>query len=162
MNGENMRKDADKTGYFAVLTNCLSPSRHDLAEILDIYGMRDEQEKSFMFIKSEQEGRRLRTPKEESANGRLFIQFIALILNCIIYRTFSASKTLQKLFPTRQHMIDELRAIRLICHPLKAKIITEIVGRQVDVFKEFHLPVHIKLLPKERRKEFADSMLQSL
>ena len=158
MNKENMRRDADKTGYFAVLTNCLSPSHHTLTEILDIYGMRDEQEKSFMFIKSEQDGRRLRTSKEESANGRLFIQFVALILNCIIYRKFSSNKNLQKLFPTRQHMLDELRSIRLICHPLKAKMITEIVGRQVDIFKEFKLDVPIRLLPKERRKEYTDAL----
>ena len=158
MNEENMRKDVAKTGYFAILTNCLPPSRHSLAEILDIYGMRDEQEKSFMFIKSEQDGRRLRTSKEQTADGRLFIQFVALILNCMIYRRFLASKELQSFFPTRQHMLEDLRSIRLIRHPRKAKIITEIVGRQVDVFKEFRLPVPLRLLPKERRKEFAEAV----
>ena len=158
MNEENMRKDMAKTGYFAILTNCLPPSRHSLAEILDIYGMRDEQEKSFMFIKSEQDGRRLRTSREQTADGRLFIQFVALILNCMIYRRFLASKELQRIFPTRQHMLEELRSIRLIRHPRKAKIITEIVGRQVDVFKEFRLPVPLRLLPKERRKEFAEAV----
>lgn len=159
INDKKMRTDANKTGYFAVLTNCMSPSRHDLSEILDIYGMRDEQEKSFMFVKSEQDGRRLRTSKEENSNGRLFIQFVALVLNCIIYRKFFASKELQKLFPTRQHMLEELRSIRLIRHPRKAKIITEIVGRQVDVFKEFKLHVPEKLLPKDRRKEFAEALV---
>lgn len=161
MNEKNMEADADRTGYFAILTNCMSPSRHELSEILDIYGMRDEQEKSFMFIKSEQDGRRLRTSRDGNANGRLFIQFVALVLNCIIYRKFFASKELQKLFPTRQHMLEELRSIRLIRHPLRAKIITEVVGRQVDVFKEFKLPVPAKLLPKERRKEFADALEQT-
>lgn len=158
MNEENMKKDVARTGYFAVLTNCMSPSRHDLAEILDIYGMRDEQEKSFMFIKSEQDGRRLRTSKENTADGRLFIQFVALILNCLIYRKFFSSNVLQKLFPTRQHMLEELRAIKLIRHPLKAKIITEIIGRQVDVFKEFHLSVPMNLLPKDRRQEYAEAL----
>ena len=160
MNGRKMKADADRTGYFAVLTNCMPPSRHGLSEILDIYGMRDEQEKSFMFIKSEQDGRRLRTSREDNANGRLFIQFVALVLNCIVYRGFFASKELQKLFPTRQHMLEELRSIRLIRHPLKAKTITEIVGRQVDVFKNFKLSVPMKLLPKDRRKEFADALAQ--
>ena len=58
----------------------------------------------------------------------------------------------------RQHMLEVLRSIRLIRHPRKAKIITEIVGRQVDVFKEFRLPVPLRLLPKERRKEFAEAV----
>lgn len=155
---ENMKKEAGRTGYFAILTNCMPPSRHSLAEILDIYAMRDEQEKSFMFIKSEQDGRRLRTSKEAAVNGRLFIQFVALILNCLIYRKFSASEALQKLFPTRQHMLEELRSIRLIRHPFKARMITEIVGRQVDVFKEFRLPVPMNLLPKDRRQEFAEAL----
>ena len=98
-----------------------------------------------MFIKSEQDGRRLRTSSDGNVNnGRLFIQFVALVLNCIIYRKFFASKELQKLFPTRQHMLEELRSIKLIRHPLRAKIITEVVGRQVDVFREFRLPVPAK------------------
>ncbi len=160
INQKNMRGETDKSGYFAVLTNCLPSSCHGLSEILDIYGMRDEQEKSFMFVKSEQDGRRLRTSKDGNANGRLFIQFVALVLNCIIYRGFLASEELQRLFPTRQHMLEELRSIRLIRHPFKAKIITEIVGRQVDVFKAFKLPVPLKLLPKERRKEFFDALTQ--
>ena len=95
MNEQNMKKDIAKTGYFAILSNAMSPSRHDLSEILDIYGMRDEQEKSFMFIKSEQEGRRIRTSRENTTDGRVFIQFVVLILNCTVYRRFLASDTLR-------------------------------------------------------------------
>lgn len=146
MNERNMKKDIARTGYFvAILANAMSPSRRGLSEILDIYGMRDEQEKSFMFIKSGQDGRCLRTSREDTTDGRLFIQFVALILNCAIYRRFLASDTLRELFPTRQHMIEELRSIRMIQHPKRAGMITEIIGRQVDVFKEFKMPVPVKL-----------------
>jgi hypothetical protein len=55
-------------------------------------------------------------------------------------------------------MLEELRSIRLIRHPGKARIITEIVGRQVDVFKGFLLPVPLRLLPKECRKEYAEAV----
>lgn len=65
---------------------------------------------------------------------------------------------MQKLFPTRQHMLEELRSIRLIRHPFRARIITEIIGRQVDMFKEFRLPVPMNLLPKDRRQEFAEAL----
>jgi len=58
-------------------------------------------------------------------------------------------------------MMEKLRSIRLIRHPLKEKIITELVGRQVDVFKEVNLSVPDKLLPKERHKEFADALAQT-
>lgn len=154
INEQKVDREVAKAGYFAIITNCMSPSRHDLSEILEIYAMRDEQEKSFMFIKSEQEGRRLRTSKEKSVDGRLFIQFVALILNCMIYRIYNASKELQRLFRTRRHMLEELRSIKLIQHPHRQKIVTEIVGSQVDVFKEFHLPVPFTLLPKDRRAEY--------
>jgi len=153
-----MNDEVARAGYFAVFTNCMSPSRHDLSEILDIYNMRDEQEKAFMYVKSEQEGRRFRTSTEESTDGRLFIQFIALILNCVIYRKYLANENLQKLFPTRKHMLDELKSIRLIRHPKKAKLITEIVGRQIEAFKEFKLPVPLKLLPICERKAYAEML----
>ncbi len=50
-----MRSDVAKNGYFAVLINGMLPSRHSLSEIVNIYGRRDEQEKSFMSIKSVQD-----------------------------------------------------------------------------------------------------------
>lgn len=155
---DRLSKEITLTGFFAVITNCMSPSRHDLSEILDIYGLRPEQEKAFMFVKSEQEGRRFRTSTETSTDGRIFIQFIALILNCIIYRKYTSSETLQKLFPSRKHMLDELRSIRLIRHPKRAKMITEIVGRQIDVFKEFKMPVPLHLLPAAQRKAYAEML----
>lgn len=155
---DRLSKEIALTGFFAVITNCMSPSRHDLSEILDIDGLRPEQEKAFMFVKSEQEGRRFRTSTETSTDGRIFIQFIALILNCIIYRKYTSSETLQKLFPSRKHMLDELRSIRLIRHPKRAKMITEIVGRQIDVFKEFKMPVPLHLLPAAQRKAYAEML----
>lgn len=155
---DRLSKEIALTGFFAVITNCMSPPRHDLSEILDIYGLRPEQEKAFMFVKSEQEGRRFRTSTETSTDGRIFIQFIALILNCIIYRKYTSSETLQKLFPSRKHMLDELRSIRLIRHPKRAKMITEIVGRQIDVFKEFKMPVPLHLLPAAQRKAYAEML----
>lgn len=155
---DRLSKEIALTGFFAVITNCMFPSRHDLSEILDIYGLRPEQEKAFMFVKSEQEGRRFRTSTETSTDGRIFIQFIALILNCIIYRKYTSSETLQKLFPSRKHMLDELRSIWLIRHPKRAKMITEIVGRQIDVFKEFKMPVPLHLLPAAQRKAYAEML----
>ena len=47
-------------------------------------------------------------------------------------------------------MLEELRSIRMIQHPKRARMITEIIGRQVDVFKEFKMPVPVKLVPKDR------------
>lgn len=158
MNERKMDASVAKAGYFAVLASSMPGGKYSPEEILNLYGMRDEQEKSFLFVKSEQDGRRFRTSKESAADGRLFVQFVALILNCQIYRGFLASEKLQNLFPTRQHMLEELKAIRLISHPLRAKIITEIVGRQIDIFREFHLQIPLYLLPKDRRQEYVETI----
>jgi len=58
-------------------------------------------------------------------------------------------------------MLDELRSIRLIQHPRRAKLITGIVGRQIDVFREFEMPVPLHLLPTAQRKSYADMLAGS-
>lgn len=70
---DRLSKEIALTGFFAVITNCMSPSRHDLSEILDIHGLRPEQEKAFMFVKSEQEGRASeRQPRPAPTGGYSF------------------------------------------------------------------------------------------
>jgi hypothetical protein len=105
-----------------------------------------------MFIKSAQNGRRLGTSTEPSTNGRFFIQFLALILNSYIHHIYSNSPTLEKMFPTRVHMYEELMSIRRIGHPRKAKIITEFVGKQVDIFDCFGFEISKGCRPKSRVK----------
>jgi hypothetical protein len=145
-----------RSGFFACLCNNMDRDRYPLTAILDRYRMRDEQEKSFMFIKSTQNGRRLRTSTEPSTEGRVFIQFIALILNSHIHHIYSNSPTLEKMFPTRQHMYHELMSIRRIEHPKKAKIVTEFVGRQVDIFDCFGYEIPKGCRPKSRQKKIKE------
>ncbi len=54
------------SGFFAFLCNLVDKTP---AELLDLYGMRDVQEKSFDTIKTGQNGRRLRTSTELSNDG---------------------------------------------------------------------------------------------
>lgn len=142
-----------RSGFFACLCNNMDREKYPLSTILDRYGKRDEQEKTFMFIKSTQNGRRLRTSTEPSTDGRVLIQFISLILNSYIHHIYSNSPTLEKLFPTRQHMYHELMSIRRIEHPKKAKIITEFVGKQVDIFEAFMFDIPKGCCPKSKMKK---------
>ena len=83
----------------------------------------------------------------------MLIQFIALTLNAIIHRVYKNNTELTKRFPTRQHMVEEMRSIRRIEHPKKAKIITEFVGAQVDIFDAFGFDIPSGCRPSSRPKK---------
>lgn len=138
------------SGFQAIICSRVTQKEYSLSAVLDRYDMRDEQEKCFMFIKSEQQGRRLRTSTELSTDGRIFIQFLALTLNSAIYRVYQTHTDLKKFFPTRKHMIEEMRSIRLIEHPKKARIITEFVGKQVDICDAFTFEIPKGCRPSSR------------
>lgn len=153
-----IKQQYTRSGFFACLCNNMDKETYSLTDILDKYRMRDEQEKSFMFIKSTQNGRRLRTSTELSTEGRIFIQFITLILNSYMYHIYNSSPTLMQMFPTRRHMYNELMSIRRIEHPNKAKIITEFVGKQIDIFDAFDFEIPAQCRPSSRKKK--DSKVQ--
>lgn len=138
------------SGVQAILCSRVREKDYSLSSVLDRYDMRDEQEKCFMCIKSEQQGRGLRTSTELSTDGRIFIQFLALTLNSAMYRVYNTNKELKKYFPTRKHMIEEIRSIRLIEHPKKAKILTEFVGKQVDICDAFGFEIPAGCRPSSR------------
>lgn len=151
-NAEAMHSYWALSGYFAMLCSRVKEKDYPLSYVLDRYRMRDEQEKSFMFVKSEQNGRRLRTSTEPSTDGRMLVQFISLTINAAIHRVYTASEPLKKRFPTRKHMVEEMRSIRLIRHPKRAKIITEFVGMQVDIFDAFGFEIPPHCRPSSRPK----------
>ncbi len=150
---EVVRQKYVRSGFFCCMCNNMDKHEYPLTYILDKYRMRDEQEKAFMFIKNTQNGRRLRTSTELSTSGRMFIQFLAHILNSHIHHIYRNSPTLEKMFPTRRHMYDELMSIRRIEHPKKAKIITPFVGKQIDIFDAFDFEIPKCCRPISRKKK---------
>ena len=72
--------DAHRTntvGWFVMITNDMK----DPVKALEIYRRKDTAEKSFDNIKNDLDGKRLRIHSVPAMEGRLFIQFIALILS---------------------------------------------------------------------------------
>jgi hypothetical protein len=106
---QTIKQQYIRSGFFACLCNNMDKDKYSLSVILDGYRLRDQQEKGFMFIKSTQNGRRLRTSTELSTEGRIFIQFITLILNSYMYHIYNSSPTLMKMFPTRRHEYSKNR-----------------------------------------------------
>lgn len=70
-----------------------------------------------MYLKGWQYGRMLRTWTETSTDGKMFVQFVALILN--------------------RHL-HEMRSVRL---KGRSEKVSEFLGKQADIFDEFGLEI---------------------
>ena len=83
----NDRRNAafGRCGFHAFVCCNMPKDEYPAKDILKWYSKRDVQEKTFCYMKSWQLGRRLRASTEASVTGRLFILFVALILNSALH-----------------------------------------------------------------------------
>jgi len=132
----NIRKikaKISKFGYFILSTN-----RDDLDKetILANYRNKDQVEKVFDLLKNEQDGGRLRVHSQLNADARLFINFLALIVQSEIIKIMRAEKLFKKY--TIRELLTELKKIKLTkCND--EVIISEISKKQKMIFKAFKI-----------------------
>ena len=136
-------KDAVKkatltSGFFASKTLGLDL---DPMEARSRYGMRDEQEKTFMLQKGPLGEDRLRVCTESSKHGRMFICFVALILASYIRHIRDTQPELAKAFPSMAAILEEMQTIRCIEHDGRRKFITPFVGDQLLICDAFGFEV---------------------
>ncbi|MCH3918099.1 MAG: transposase [Spirochaetia bacterium] len=142
-----------RCGFFAIVCTNMDAREYPPDWVLSKYRMRDSQEKAFMYLKGWQGGRRLRTWTEPSTDGRVFFQFVALILNCYLHaRYFSTSDGFRKRFATPWDVLDEMRSVRLVQLRGRSPKVSEFVGKQVDIFDEFGLEIPKGSRPGSRKK----------
>lgn len=126
------------SGYFAIVCVNMSKEKYPLSWVLSSYRRRDMQEKAFTYLKSWQNGRRLRSSTETSTEGRKFFQFVSLVLNCQLHHLyFNSSETFRKKFASVWEVLDEMRSVRCIQLKGRKEKVSEFVGAQVDIFDEF-------------------------
>lgn len=121
-------------GFFASKTLGLDL---DPMEAKSRYGMRDEQEKTFMLQKGPLGEDRLRVCTESSKHGRMFICFVALILASYIRHIRGTKPELTKAFPSMAAILEGMQTIRCIEHDGRRKFITPFVGDQVTICDAF-------------------------
>ena len=95
-------------GWFVLITNDVK----DPIKALEIYRRKDCVEKSFDDIKNDLDCKRLRIHSQAAMDGRLFIQFIALILITQIRLTLNNAEWLQK--HDVQQVINEMKSLRVV------------------------------------------------
>ena len=115
-------------GYFALMSNEIK----DPVEALSIYRNKDLVEKAFENLKDRLNLRRLAVSSEQSLDGKLFVQFIALIYLSYITRKMQINNLFKDY--TLQEVLDDLDMIECFEVPGQKLQVGEVTKHQVDLF----------------------------
>lgn len=118
-------------GYFALISNGIK----DPIEALNIYRSKDVIEKAFGNLKERLNMRRTSVSSEENLDGKLFVQFVALIYLAYIDKVMR-DNNLYKDY-TLQGLLDELDVIECFKKPGKKNHIGEMTKKQLAIYQLF-------------------------
>ena len=125
---EVLDKATSRYGYFALISNEVK----DPIEALELYRTRDVVEKAFGNIKDRLNGRRTIVSSEQSLNGKLFVQFVALIFLSYVKKQMQEKELFKKY--TLQSLFDELERIECFVEPGRAPYIGEVLSKQIAIY----------------------------
>ena len=120
----------ERYGFFVLISNEVK----DPVTALSLYRMRDVVEKAFWNVKERLNLRRTMTSSESSLEGKLFVEFVALI-----YLSYIQKKMEEKgLFATYtlHELLDELDVIECFMEPGKTPIQGEILKKQEQIYRD--------------------------
>jgi len=122
-------EEASHDGYFALLSNEVK----DPFEAMSLYKSKDIVEKAFGNLKERLNFRRLQVSSELSLNGKLFVEFIALIYLSYVKKKMQDAKLFENW--TLQDLLDELDTIELLEAPGYGRILGEITEKQKEIYQ---------------------------
>ena len=122
-------EEASYDGYFALLSNEVK----DPFVALSLYRSKDIVEKAFGNLKERLNFRRLHVSSELSLNGKLFVEFIALIYLSYVKKKMQEAKLFETW--TLQDLLDELDTIELLEIPGYGRILGEITENQKNLYQ---------------------------
>ena len=111
----------------------------DAKDQLEMYALRDEQEKYFEEMKDQLGFNMQRNWSEDGKTGRLFILFIGLILRSELRHVWS--EKLRDRYPSSIDVLHEMLPIRYIEYPDGSSSITGFTTAQMDIGLAFSLPI---------------------
>jgi len=123
-----MLEAAKNYGYFALLSNDVKGP----GEALSLYRSKDIVEKAFGNLKERLNFRRMQVSSELSLNGKLFVEFVALIYLSYVKKKMQDANLFEKW--TMQGLLDELDTIELFEAPEHGRILGEVTQKQVDIY----------------------------
>lgn len=116
-------------GYFALMSNGIK----DPLEALEIYRSKDLIEKAFGNLKERLNMRRTSVSSEENLEGKLFVQFVALIYLSYIKKAMCDNDLFRNY--TMQELLDELDIIERFEQPGRRHRIGEITKKQMNLYQ---------------------------
>lgn len=132
---EAMESAKERYGYFVLISNEIK----DPVMALELYRNRDVAEKAFGNIKERLNGRRTLVSSDASLEGKLFVEFVALIYLAYIKKKMQ-EKGLYATY-TLQGLLDELDVIECFTEPGKAPIVGEILKKQKQIYIDMGVSV---------------------
>ena len=120
----------ERYGFFVLISNEVK----DPITALCLYRMRDVIEKAFWNIKERLNLRRTLISSESSLEGKLFIEFVALIYLSYIKKKMEEAGLFSRY--TMQELLDELDVIECFREPGKAPIQGEVLKKQEQIYRD--------------------------
>lgn len=133
-NDTEIAKAKQLCGYWALLTN----EKMTAKEALHIYRTKDVIEKSFGNIKERLNSRRLLVSSEQSLTGKMFVQFVALILVSAVNRVMH-ERELYRTYSLQQ-LLDRLDEIEQFTAEGRIPKVREVQADQTAIYKSFGIP----------------------
>jgi transposase len=122
-------------GYFALISNGIK----DPLEALQVYRSKDVVEKAFGNLKERLNMRRTSVFSEHNLEGKLFVQFVALIYLSYIDKVMRENSLYKRY--TMQELLDELDIIEVFEQPGRKRHVGEMTKHQLELYKCFGIEV---------------------
>ena len=128
-NQDAISKAEKDYGFFALMSNDIK----DPIKALEIYRNKDLVEKAFGNLKERLNLRRTAVSSEGSLDGKLFVQFVALIYMSYLKKKMSDERLFERY--TMQELLDELDVIEVFEYPGNALKVGEVTKKQENLYK---------------------------
>jgi transposase len=127
---ENVRNAKRYYGFFALITN----ETMDAVTALELYRNKDVVEKAFGNLKERLNMRRALVSSEQSLEGKLFVQFVALIYLSYIKKQMQVKGLLKEY--TLPGLLDKLDVIECFEQPGKSLRVGEMLEKQKQLYHD--------------------------
>jgi transposase len=128
------------SGFQALLTNSIK----DPVEALQIYRDKDVVEKSFDDLKNQLDMKRLRMHSSGTVDGRLFVQFIALIYMSALRKEMRRTGLIEQY--TVRELLQEMETLTKVRYSGKyGDILTEVTKQQREILKKLNIELPYKV-----------------
>jgi transposase len=134
-NDDVIKAKEKEFGYFTLLSNGIK----DPKEAIEVYRSKDVIEKAYDDLKNRLNMRRTSVSSEERLEGKLFVQFVALIYISYIKHKMDEHALFRDY--TLQGLLDELDVIERFTQPGKASVVGEVTKKQNDLYRKLGVDV---------------------